>query len=476
MNHRVTARAFVASALVLSLMSQAALAQGLRPSGAAAGGKGLSARPAATPSITLPPEKAATAASTAPRQADYIVAVVNSEPVTNNEVRARLARAEAQLAQQGGAMPPRDQLARQVLERIILERVQLQQAKELGLKVDDYAVSQAEQGVARQNNMTVDELYRRLSRDGTDKERFREELRQQLLMQRLREREVESRVKVSDLDVDQFLRELQQQQAGDASAMEINLGHVLVIVPENATPAQVAERQARAQQAADKVRAGEDFAAVAREFSDAAEGQRGGLLGLRPADRYPELFINSTQGVPVGGIVGPVRSPAGFHILKVVERVTAGVPTTVVQSHARHILLRTGPQLTETAAAARLAEYRRRVQAGQADFAALAREHSQDGSAKEGGDLGWANPGRYVPEFEQAMNNLKPGEISEPLVSRFGVHLIQLLERREAKLTQREQRDMARDTVREKKLDEAYATWAQELRGRAYVEYRDPPQ
>ncbi len=365
--------------------------------------------------------------------------------------------------------------AREVLERIILERAQLQQAKESGLKVDDYAVSQAEQGVARQNNMSVDDLYRRLARDGMGKERFREELRNQLLLQRLREREVEARVKVTDLDIDQYLRE--QQKGNDVASMEINLGHVLVLVPENASPVQVAERQARAQRAADKVRAGEDFAAVAREFSDAPEGQRaGGQLGMRPADRYPELFVNSTLGLPVGSIVGPVRSPAGFHVLKVIERVTAGVPTTVVQNHARHILLRTGPQLSESAAAARLADYRRRVQMGQADFAALAREHSQDGSSKEGGDLGWATPGRYVPEFEQALNALKPGDISEPVVSRFGVHLIQLLERREAKLTQREQRDMARDTVREKKLDEAYATWAQELRGRAYVEYRDPPQ
>ena len=186
--------------------------------------------------------------------------------------------------------------------------------------------------------------------------------------------------------------------------------------------------------------------------------------------------MNSTQGQPIGSIVGPVRSPAGFHVLKVVERVTAGMPTTVVQNHARHILLRTGPQLSESAAAARLADYRRRVQTGQADFAALAREHSQDGSAKEGGDLGWASPGRYVPEFEQALEALKPGDVSEPIVTRFGVHLIQLLERREAKLTQREQRDMVCDLVREKKLDEAYATWAQELRGRAYVEYREPPQ
>ena len=473
MNQRAFALALAAA--LVSLMAQSAAAQGLRPSGAAAG-TGLS-RPSATPSVTLPPENRNSSGnnSTAPRAADYIVAVVNSEPITNNEVRSRLARAEAQLAQQGGAMPPRDVLAREVLERLIVERAQLQQAKESGVKVDDFAVSQAEQGVARQNNMTTDELYQRLARDGMGKERFREELRNQLLQQRLREREVEARVKVSDLDIDQYLRE--QQKGMDVASMEINLGHVLVLVPENASPVQVAERQARAQRAAERVRAGEDFATVARELSDAPEGQRNnGLLGLRPADRYPELFVNSTLGLPVGGIVGPVRSPAGFHILKVVERVTAGVPTTVTQSHARHILLRTSPQLTETAAAARLADYRRRVLAGQADFAVLAREHSRDGSSKEGGDLGWANPGRYVPEFEQAMNALKPGDISEPLVSRFGVHLIQLIERREAKLTQREQREMARDTVREKKLDEAYATWAQELRGRAYVEYRDPPQ
>ena len=461
-------RAFALAALAIFL-AQGAAAQGLRASGASAG-TGLS-RPAAAPSVTLGPEGGA---SVAPRAADFIVAVVNSEPITNNDVRSRLARAEAQLAQQGGGMPPRELLARQVLERLILERTQLQKAKELGIKVDDVAVSQAEQTVARQNNMSVDALHRRLARDGMSVERFREELRGQLLQQRLREREVEARVKVSDLDIDQYLRE--QQSGADLASQEINLGHVLVLVPENASPAQAAERQARAQRAAERVRGGEDFATVARELSDAPEGQRDGLLGLRPVDRYPELFVNATLGRPVGSIVGPVRSPAGFHVLKVVERVTAGMPTTVVQSHARHILLRTSPQLSETAAVERLAEYRRRILAGQADFAALAREHSQDGSAKEGGDLGWSYPGSYVPEFEQAMDTLKPGDIGEPLVSRFGVHLIQLLERRQAKLTQRQQREMVRSTVREKKLDDAYATWAQELRARAYVEYRDPPQ
>ena len=478
MNHRVCALALAAA--LASLLSVGAMAQGLRPLGASPG-KGLSPRATAAAPIGAPASAAPAAAlpssgsSTALRSADFIVAVVNSEPVTNNEVRARLARAEAQLAKQGGAMPPRDVLAREVLERLILERVQVQQARETGIKVDDFAVTQAEENVARQNDMTVQTLNERLARQGMGKDRLREELRTQLLQQRLREREVDAKVKVSDQDIDAYLQE--QQKGQDVTAMEINLGHVLVLVPEGASPGQVAERQARAQQAAARIRAGEDFAAVARELSDGAEARNaGGMLGLRPADRYPELFVNSTLGLPVGAIVGPVRSPAGFHILKVVERVTDGLPTTVVQSQARHILLRISPQLSEAAAAARLAEYRRRVLAGLADFAALAREHSQDGSAKEGGDLGWANPGRYVPEFEQAMDALKPGEISQPLVSRFGVHLIQLMERRETNLTPRELRDMARIAVREKKLDEAYATWAQELRGRAYVEYRDPPQ
>ena len=466
MNHRVIALGLVCLA---SFVTQGASAQGLRPSGGA--GAGLSRGPAAAPSYTLP----APGTGSALRSADYIVAVVNSEPVTNNEVRARAARVEQQMAQQGSPLPPRDLLAREVLERLIVEKIQLQLAREGGIRVDDYAVGQAEESVAKQNRVSVDEMHRRLAADGISKERFREELRNQLLLLRLRERDVQSRVRVSDLDVDQYLRE--QQAGADVSKMEINLGHILVVVPENATPQQVEERRARAQQAADKVRAGEDFAAVAREFSDAAEAKTsGGLLGLRPADRYPELFVSATAQLPLGGIAGPVRSPAGFHVLKLVDKTSAGVPTVAIQSHARHILLRTGPQLTESAAAARLADYRRRVLAGQADFAELAREHSQDGSAKQGGDLGWSNPGRYVPEFEQAMNALKPGDVSEPLVSRFGVHLIQLLERRETKLTQREQRDMARDTVREKKVEEAFANWMQELRGRAYVEYREAPQ
>ncbi|MDA8455010.1 peptidylprolyl isomerase [Acidovorax sp. GBBC 3334] len=478
MNHRAFTLGLACTASAIVFLAPAvAGAQGLRTPG----GSGLSA-PAAAPSlrsapnITLPAPGAASRGTPSTRQADYIVAVVNTEPLTNNEVQARLSRVEQQLATQGGERPSRQVLAREVMERLINEKIQVQMATESGIKVDDYAIAQAEQSVARQNNVSIDEMHRRLAADGISPERFRAELRNQLLVQRLRERDVEGRVRVSDIEVDQYMREQQQSTATDFSKIELNLGHILITVPENATPDVVEQRRQRAQQAADKVRGGEDFGEVAREFSDAAERSSGGQLGLRPADRYPELFLRSTQQLPVGGIAGPVRSPAGFHVLKVIERSRAGIPVTAVQTHARHILLRAGPQVSESASAERLAEYRRRIEAGQADFATLAREHSQDGSAKQGGDLGWAGPGRYVPEFEEVLETLKPGEISQPVATRFGVHLIQLLERREAKLTQREQRDMVRDTVREKKLDEAFATWAQEARARAYVEYRDPPQ
>jgi peptidyl-prolyl cis-trans isomerase SurA len=258
--------------------------------------------------------------------------------------------------------------------------------------------------------------------------------------------------------------------------MEINLAQVLVAVPEGATPEQVNALQTRAQIVLTKARAGEDFMALAREYSDAPDKANGGVLGLRAAERYPPLFIEATQGLNVGAISSLLRSGAGFHVLKVLEKKQSGLPSVnITQTHARHILLRLGPQLSEGAAVQRLAQISQRVKGG-ADFAALARENSQDGTAKDGGDLGWTNPGQFVPEFEQAMNGLAPGEISEPVVSRYGVHLIQVLARREATLSPREQRDIARGLVREKKLDEAYASWAQDVRGRAYVELREAPQ
>lgn len=438
-----------------------------------------SASAAVTAPAAAPAPQAAAPAKASPvlpptQQADYIVAVVNSEPITNNEVRERTARLIEQMNAQNAPVPPLAQLMPEVLERLIAERIQVQLALAAGIKVDDYAIDQAEQSVAQQNGVSIEEMHRQLAHDGITVERFRRELRNQLLTLRIRERDVESRVKVSEADIDQFMQ--QQQQGASAAAPAVNLGHILIEVPEDATPEQVKQRQARAQEVMNKLQAGGDFAALAREYSDAPEGRRGGEIGLRPADRYPELFISSTEKTPVGGVIGPVRSAAGFHILKVLERSRDGLPTMAIQTHARHILLRTGSKLTETQAAAKLEELRQRIERGQATFEQLAREYSEDASSKDGGDLGWSFPGRYVPEFQQALNQLKPGEISQPIVTRFGVHLIELVDRREVQLTQREQRDLVRNAVREKKLDEAYANWAREERARAYVEYREAPQ
>jgi peptidyl-prolyl cis-trans isomerase SurA len=269
-----------------------------------------------------------------------------------------------------------------------------------------------------------------------------------------------------------------QANSNDPTLAEINLAHILIALPENATEAQVAAGRAKAQRALDRARAGEDFAKLAREFSDAAgAAANGGVIGMRTADRYPPIFVQATQSVAPGGVSDIVRSSAGFHIIKVVERHRGGVAAMrITQNHVRHILLRPGPQLSQGAALQRLADFKKRIEARQADFAQLARENSQDASAANGGDLGWANPGLFVPEFEEVVNSLAPGQIAEPVVSRFGVHLVQLLERRETALGPREQREVVRNLLRDKKLDEAYAAWAQEVRGRAYVEYREPPQ
>ena len=453
-------------AIAVGLMGLASLV----PLGAAAQGVRLPG--AQRPQLSAP----VAAPSNTQRQADFIVAVVNAEPVTNNEVRARMARVLRQIQQSGGAQPPLDLLAAEVMEQLIVEKAQMQLAKEGGITVDELAIDQAAQTIARRNEVSMEEMLRRLSAEGVSREQFRLELRSQLTLQRLREREVDARVRVSEPEIDQFLRE-QSPQGADLARTELNIAQVLIAVPEDASEAQVAAAQARAQGVADKARANGDFAALAREFSDAPGATNsGGQMGLRAADRYPELFVSAVASLPVGGVAGPVRSGAGFHVLKLIEKSRASLPATVVQSRARHILLRTSAQLSETAAVERLADYRRRILAGQADFAQLAREHSQHASAKQGGDLGWVNPGTFVPEFEEVMDALKPGDLSQPLISRFGVHLIQLQERREQRLSAREQREVARQAVRMKKTEDAYATWTQEVRGRAYVEYRDPPQ
>ncbi|UJW80204.1 peptidylprolyl isomerase [Hydrogenophaga sp. SL48] len=419
-------------------------------------------------------QRPATAAAPATGTVDYIVVLVNSEPVTNFDVRQRLLRVEQQLASQGQSLPPREQLLPQVLEQLVVERAQLQQASELGMRVDEATLLQAEQAIAAQNQLDLEAFRRRVVSEGMDLNRLRNELRNQVLLQRLREREVESRVRVSEADIDSFIRE---RQSANPEALEINLGHVLIQVPEGASAARVSELQARAQGVADRLRAGADFAEQAREHSESPEAASGGQMGLRSIGRLPELFVEATRSLPTGGVAGPLRSAAGFHVLKVIERRQSAAPDfSVTQSRARHILLRPGPQLNQADAVARLAQFRQKIASGQANFETLARQHSQDGSAREGGDLGWVSPGQFVPEFEQAMNALRPGEMSQPVVSRFGVHLIRLDERRQTELSEREQRDLARDLVREQKSEEALRAWSEDVRGRAFVEQREAPQ
>jgi peptidyl-prolyl cis-trans isomerase SurA len=409
----------------------------------------------------------------ATRSADFIVAVVNSEPITNSEVQQRRIRLAAQWPT-GTPRPSEPALSSQALEQLINEKAQLQQARDTGIRVDEDAVDLAEMNVARQNQMDKAQLRAKLASDGLSLNAFREQLREQLTLNRLREREVEGRIRISEPEIDQFLREQRGAQA--PVGIDLNLAMIVIPVPEDSNETQIAALQSQAATAARRARAGEDFAGLVREYSG-DKAPAGGVMGLRPSERYPTLFVDNTQTLKVGEIAGPLRSGAGFHILKVLEkRQGEAPPVMITQTHARHILLRTSPQLSEAAALAKLAQFKQRIVSGQATFAALAREHSQDGSAMSGGDLGWASPGQFVPEFEQVMGRLQPNQISEPLVSRFGVHLIEVTERREVPISERDQREMARNLLREKKLEETYTTWQEDLRGRAFVEMREPPQ
>ena len=410
------------------------------------------------------------------RAADFIVAVVNSEPITNNEVQSLKLRLSKQLPP-GSPAPDTKVLTQQALDQLINEKAQLQQARDNGIRIDDAEVDQTELTIARQNQVSKEELYKRVAAEGLSVSAFREQLRSQLMISRLREREVDNRARVSDTDVEQFIQAQQAGKPAAATAFDLNLAMILVAVPENASDKELADLQAKALQISKRAKAGENFANLAATLSQAADkGANGGEMGLRSADRYPSLFVEGTQKLSKGDVSEPLRSGAGFHILKVLDKKQSELSNvSITQTRARHILLRLSNELSEVAARNRLLTYKQRIQAG-SDFADLARQFSQDGSAQTGGDLGWASPGQFVPEFEEVMARLRPGQISDPLVSRFGVHLIQVLERRDVPLTLREQREMVRTQLREKKTEELYATWVDELRGRAYVELRDPPQ
>ncbi len=409
----------------------------------------------------------------APRGGDHIVAVVNQELVTAGEVERRFERLRAERARQPGVWPASDDaLRRLALDELVEERVVVTHAREVGPRVDEPDLDRAAQSVALQNQLTLEQLRQRLQEEGIDYARFRSNLRDQMMVERVREREVYQRINVTDLEIDRLV---DQQRAAAQADAELGIAQILVTVPEGASDAERSRRRERAAQALARVRAGEDFAAVAREMSEDANRDKGGEIGLRPASRLPDVFVDAVRPLAAGEITPDlVASSAGFHILKLLQRNEGGA-LRVTQAHARHILLRTSAQLSTEAAAQRLDELRRQIEQGTRSFADVARQLSDDGSAAGGGDLGWAGPGQFVPEFEEAMNRLPVGGISAPVVSRFGVHLIQVLARREVALETRQLREQARALLREQKFDAAYAEWARELRARAYVELREAP-
>lgn len=407
---------------------------------------------------------------------DYIVAVVNSEPITFQELSIEVRRVSQQLTQQGQAAPAPEELRRLVLERMINDKAQLQLAREQGIRMDATAIDRAEQNVASQNGVDVLALRQKLAKDGVTVQSFRDGLRDQLTLSRLHEREVESSIKVSDVDVD---RAIQEQQANntDPFAQELNIAQILIVVPEKANGEEAAALYVKAQKVLQRARDGEDFTNLVKEFS-AADRNNGGQIGLRRGDRLPPSFVNATQGLKVGEIADVVRTGAGFHILKLVERkAPTRLVQTMVQTRARHILLRNSPQLPQAQAIARLADARQQIVSGKTDFASMARKMSQDSSAEQGGDLGWASPGMFVPEFEEAMNRLQDeGAISPPVVSRFGVHLIQLVDKRRVELSPQQIRESVRAQLRQSRYEEAYTAWARDVRARAFVEMREAPQ
>lgn len=406
------------------------------------------------------------------RGGDYIVAIVNQELVTAVEVSLRAQRARDEANRQKVALPEEQELRRQITQALIEERVILTHAREGGVRIDDADLDRTLQGIAAQNQLSVDGLRERLRGEGTDFDRFRVNLREQLMVERARERDVLPRIRITEAEVDNYL--MQQARALQADR-GVNLAQILVNVPEGASSSEVQARRARAEAALERLRAGATFEQVALEVSDDGNRQRGGEMGMRPASRYPDLFIDNTRQLQPGQFTTTlVRSGAGFHILKVIAR-AEGASNQVTQTRVRHILLRPSQRLSLDQAKSRIDGYRRSIQSRSATFEELARQFSEDGSAAQGGDLGWASPGTMVPEFEEAMNQLEVGGLSAPVTSRFGVHLVQVLERRQVDVDPKQLREQARNALREQKFDPAYAEWVRDLRSRAYIEMREPP-
>ena len=409
----------------------------------------------------------ANAAPAEPVEADRIVAVVNEEVITSYDLRARLDEAVKQLKKQGTPLPPQDVLERQLLERMIIDRVQLQFARETGLKVDDAQLDQAIGRIAANNKMTQQQFRLALEKDGVHYARFREEIRDEMTTVRLREREVDSKLVISDGEIDLYLA----SQASVGGGEEVQLAHILLRAPESASPEQLQKLRLRGEQAVKKAKAGENFAQLTATFSDAPDALQGGNLGWRPMERLPQIYAEAAVRMKPGEVSDLLRSSAGFHIIKLSGKRGGSAQASIQQTRARHILIKVNEVVSETEARRKMENLRERLVNG-GDFAELARLYSQDGSAAKGGDLGWISPGDTVPEFETAMDALKDKEVSPVVQSPFGMHLIQVLERRQRDVSGERQRATARQALRERKLDEAYQDWLRQIRDRAYVEVR----
>ena len=407
------------------------------------------------------------AAPVEPLEADRIVAVVGDEVITQYDLGQRYASALKQLQKQNTNLPPQDVLERQLLERMIMDRVQMQFARETGLKVDDAQLDQAMTRIAANNKLTPQQFRLALEKDGVNYATFREEIRGELTMVRLREREVEGKILVSDGEVDLYLA----NQASTGANEEYQLAHILLRAPESASPEQLQKLKLRGEQALKRAKEGVSFAELAASYSDAPDALQGGDIGLRPLDRLPQLYAETAARMQPGEVSDLLRSSAGFHIIKLLAKRGGSGPVSVQQTHARHILIRVNEIVSETEARRKMENLRERLVNG-GDFAELARLYSQDGSAGKGGDLGWVSPGDTVPEFERAMDALKDNELSPVVQTPFGMHLIQVLERRQRDVSEERKRAVARQALRERRLDESYQEWLRQLRDRAYVEIR----
>ena len=403
-----------------------------------------------------------------PIPADRIVAVVNDDVITLHELRTRLEDASSQLQKQGTKLPPRDVLEKQMLERMIIDKVQLQFAKETGLRIDDNQLDQAIQRIAAGNKMSLPQFRDALQKDGIQFVKFREQIRDEITISRVREREVENKIAVSEGDIDNYLT---ADAANGGAVEQYEVAHILLRAPESASPEQIQKLKTKAEHVYEKLKNGEDFAQLAAAYSDAPDGLKGGNIGVRPLDRLPAIFSEVVVKLTPGEVAPLLRSPSGFHIVKLIsKRGGKGLPA-VQQTHARHILIKVNEVVSEADAKHTLAGLLDRMKNG-AKFEDLAKLYSQDGAAVKGGDLGWIYPGDTVPEFERAMNQLSLNVLSVPVRTPFGFHLIEVLERRVQDVSVDRQRAAARQALRERKMDEAYQDWLRQMRDSAYVDLR----